>query len=158
MSICLKNFVGVLEPMWRCPKPELFFNRTNIHRPLIGYKVAEIGLCVPNITMNIVDAVDAIISGGPDAYGDLCHPNLILASKDRVACDTVGVAALRTYARYGGFDSTQKKDFIYLDASVFDWDQIKRACQIGLGRRDPTFIEIVYSGVDNIDDIMAEWV
>jgi uncharacterized protein (DUF362 family) len=158
-TICLKNFVGVLEPMWRGPEyPDHIFVRTNIHWPMIGYRIAEIGLSVPNITMNIVDAVDAVLSGGPRTYGDLCHPNLILASKDRVACDTVGVAVLRTYARYGGFDSTMSTDFIYLDKSVFEWDQIRRACQIGLGRRDPAFIEIVDSGVDNIDDIIAEWV
>ena len=131
-SLCMKNLVGVLEPNYRLETD------TNIHTAEIGLKIPEIGLCVPNITMNIIDATEAILRGGPastDREGgmEFAQPNLILASTDRVACDSVGLAVLGTYARDGGFSSSESEEFIYMDRSVFEWDQIRYGCQLGLG-------------------------
>ena len=64
---------------------------------------------------------------------EFAQPNLILASTDRVACDSVGLAVLGTYARDGGFSSSESEEFIYMDRSVFEWDQIRYGCQLGLG-------------------------
>jgi uncharacterized protein (DUF362 family) len=156
-SICLTNLVGVLEPNYRIE------SNTGIHTADIGLKIPEIGLCLPNIAMNVVDATEIILKGGPatsDFRGGMqrARPNLILASTEMVACDTVGVAVLAAYARNRGFSSRDSKDYIYMERSVFEWDQIRRAHELGLGRRDPAFIEIVDRGVDTIDAIIGEWI
>ena len=154
---CMKNFVGVLKPSYRTGGENPL---TNIHTNDVGKNIAEIGLCVPNIIMNIIDATLVVLTGGPsrtNADGGMKYAdaNLIIASKDRVACDTVGVAVLRAYARYQGITAPEAN---YFDRSVFDYDQIRRGCQIGLGRRDPDFIDVVFNSVDNSDGILAEWV
>jgi uncharacterized protein (DUF362 family) len=141
-TCCMKNFVGVLKPS----------NRTDIHTTDLGEKVAEINLCRPNITMNIVDALTIILSGGPASSNmKTADARLILASKDRVACDSLALAILKYYASEQGINED------YVNQSVWEQAQIKRASSLGLGRKDPAHIHIMSDGVDNIDNILAFW-
>jgi uncharacterized protein (DUF362 family) len=80
----------------------------------------------------VMDALDAFAQGGP-ATGTLVHPGLILASRDRVAIDAVGVAILRTY------DTTDE----VANGRIFDLDQIRRAAELGIGVPSADRIELV---------------
>ena len=141
-TCCMKNFVGVLKPA----------NRSDIHTWDLGEKVAEINLCRPNITMNIVDALTIILSGGPASPNmKIADSGLILASKDRVACDSLALAVLKYHASEQGINED------YVKQSVWEQAQIKRASSLGLGRKDPDRIHITSDGVDNIDNILAYW-
>jgi uncharacterized protein (DUF362 family) len=80
----------------------------------------------------ILDGVEAFIDGGP-ARGKKASSEVILASKDRVAIDAVGVALLR----YHGCQTEVAK------GKIFQQDQLKRAVKLGLGVDNPEKIEFL---------------
>lgn len=146
-TCCIKNHVGLISR----------FNRftcggcLGIHWWDLGQESAELNLVAPRHAMNVVDALDVVLSGGPSStdmrYG---HPGLVLASKDRVACDSLAVAVLRHYASEQGISKP------YVDKSVWQQAQITRALELNLGRPRER-IRIVPGGVDNIRDILSKW-
>ena len=79
-----------------------------------------------------MDATEAFVRGGPE-QGELVKPNLILASKDRVAIDAVGVALLRCYG------STPE----IMKGNIFDLEQISRAAELGVGVSSASEIKLV---------------
>ena len=145
-TCCIKNHVGVLSREKRTSG-----GGSGIHTKDLGEKIAELNLSVPVHTMNVVDALSVILSGGP-ASTDMQYtdPGLILACKDRVACDSVGLAVLRHYAAQMGVKRP------YVDKSVWQQAQIVRAQELNLGRYKEN-ISVASEGVDNIDDILAKW-
>src|SRR5208337_174775 len=70
----------------------------------------------------LMDGIKAFVTGGPEA-GKLVEPNLLLASRDRVAIDAVGVAVLKLYGAKGKVG----------EAGIFEQDQLKRASELGFG-------------------------
>jgi uncharacterized protein (DUF362 family) len=145
-TCCIKNHVGVLSRQKRTTG-----GGKGIHTKDLGERVAELNLAAPVHTMNVVDALTVILSGGP-ASGDMhwTEPGLILACKDRVACDSVGLAILRHYASQQGVSRP------YVEKSVWEQAQIRRALQLNLGRNSNN-IEIAHDGVNDINGIMAKW-
>ena len=101
--------------------------------------------------MNIVDATTPGLVNGPSPTTIADAGGLILASADRVACDSVAVAVLKCYAKAMNVTGS------YVNTSVFAQPQIVRAAELGLGIKDPKQIEVVAKDVDNIADIMAQW-
>ncbi|MFX0182320.1 MAG: DUF362 domain-containing protein [Candidatus Hodarchaeota archaeon] len=83
-------------------------------------------------TLVILDGIDAFVDGGPEK-GKLVHPQVMLASKDRVAIDAIGVAILRDHG------TTPEVS----NGSIFDQEQISRAIELDLGVRHPSEIKIV---------------
>jgi len=79
----------------------------------------------------VMDAVSAFSTGGP-SRGTLVHPNLILASTDRIALDAVGVAILRNY------ETTPE----VMNGAIFEQEQIRCAVELGLGVCSPQDIEL----------------
>ena len=145
-TCCIKNHVGVLERQKR-----LRGGGNGIHLKDLGEKVAELNLTIPVYVMNVVDAVSVVLSGGPaSSRMATAAPGLVIASKDRVACDSVALAVLRHYA------SQQAIDRPYLDKSVWQQAQIVRAQQLNLGR-DKDRIKVVSDGVQELDAILAKW-
>jgi uncharacterized protein (DUF362 family) len=132
-TCCLKSFVGVCHPEDR------FQKGTNaLHQRNIGEKIAELNLC-SKPALNVVDATDIMIHGGPD--GILAKPlwvksNLVLAGRDRVACDSVALATLKR------FGAENKIKLPYVTKSVWDQVQIYRAAELGLGQADPKMITL----------------
>ena len=55
--------------------------------------------------------------------GRLVEPKVLLASRDRVAIDAVGVAILKLYGAKGKVG----------EADIFEQDQLKRAVELGFG-------------------------
>ena len=149
-TCCLKAYVGVCLPLdrWQVG-PDAF------HTANISEKIAELNLCVKP-TINIVDATEIMVRGGPDAMDKKTRlwakPDLILASKDRVACDSVAMAVLK---RYG---AEHKVDLPYVTKSVWDQAQIYYSAELGIGQADPAMISIEDMKVPLIDEIKSNWV
>jgi uncharacterized protein (DUF362 family) len=93
--------------------------------------IAEIN-ALYDVDLVVMDAMKAFVTGGPEA-GDTVEPELILASRDRVALDAVGVAILR---RYGSTDEV-------MGGSIFELDQIKRAAELGIGVSSADSISLI---------------
>ncbi len=75
-----------------------------------------------NLDFVVMDGIKAFVTGGPES-GKLVEPNLLLASKDRVAIDAVGVAILKMYGARGKVG----------EGSIFEQDQLKRAAELCFG-------------------------
>jgi uncharacterized protein (DUF362 family) len=79
----------------------------------------------------LMDGIKAFITGGPE-QGLLVEPNLLLASRDRVAIDAVGVAILKIYGAKGRVG----------ESSVFEQDQMRRAAGLGFGVKSAAEIQL----------------
>jgi uncharacterized protein (DUF362 family) len=154
-SCCLKSFVGVCHPedRWQA-------GADGLHARNISEKIAELNLCAQP-TINIVDATTIMVRGGPGSgivWGDPLNrvaiwenPHLILASRDRVACDSLALAVLKLY----GADHKVKRS--YIDKSVWNQTQIYYAAELGLGQAEPDKIAIADVQVPRFDEIKSNW-
>jgi uncharacterized protein (DUF362 family) len=113
--------------------PEGFYDyMTELHTsPFQRLMIAEINRFY-RVDIAIMDATEGFVTGGPD-QGELVKPNMILASKDRVALDAVGVTLLRSYG------STPE----VMEGSIFDLEQIARAAELGIGVASASEIKLV---------------
>nr|AGS52824.1 iron-sulfur cluster-binding protein [uncultured bacterium contig00009] len=95
-----------------------------------GLMIAEVNyVYAPELI--VMDAVEVFITGGPEK-GETAAPEIIAASRDRVALDAVGFAILQyAGARIGG------------SARVFEQAQIRRAAELKLGVDSPEKIRVV---------------
>jgi uncharacterized protein (DUF362 family) len=85
-----------------------------------------------NMDFVLMDGIKAFVTGGPEK-GTLVEPNLLLASRDRVAIDAVGVAVLKMYGAKGKVG----------EADIFEQDQLKRAAELGFGVKSSAEIKLV---------------
>lgn len=128
-TMSLKNSVGLIAN--RVPG-ESYEYMSELHASAFQrLMIAEINKSY-DVDLVIMDATEAFVRGGPDR-GELVEPNLILASKDRVAIDAVGVALLRSY---GTTPEVMK-------GRIFDLEQISRAAELGIGVGSPSAIRLV---------------
>jgi uncharacterized protein (DUF362 family) len=84
-----------------------------------------------NLDFVLMDGIKAFVTGGPE-NGTLVEPKLLLASRDRVAIDAVGVAILKMYGA---------KDKVG-EAGVFEQDQLRRAAELGFGVKSAAEIQL----------------
>jgi uncharacterized protein (DUF362 family) len=86
-----------------------------------------------NYTLDFVlmDGIKAFVTDGPER-GTLVEPKLLLASRDRVAIDAVGVAILKIYGAKGKVG----------EAGVFEQDQLRRAAELGFGVKSAAEIQL----------------
>ncbi len=122
---CLKThfqaqFTGALKLSVGFMKP---FQRVGLHLKNIQEKIAELNKVI-NPDLIIMDARKCFIKGGP-SRGEVREPNLILASRDRVAIDVEGIKIIQSFkgSDLDGIDPWQLS-------------QIKRAVELGLGTKD----------------------
>jgi uncharacterized protein (DUF362 family) len=80
----------------------------------------------------VMDGVEAFTSGGPDR-GNLVRPQVILAGRDRIALDAVGVAILRLFGTTPQVSAGR----------VFEQEQIARAVELELGAQRAQDVRIV---------------
>ena len=97
-----------------------------------------------NPSLIILDGVDAFIDGGP-AKGTLKHPNIMLASTDRIAIDAVGVAILRHLGTTPDVHN----------GPIFEQDQIARAVELNLGVKSASEIKLVSDRPESEDYIQT---
>lgn len=95
-----------------------------------------------NLDLVVMDGIKAFITGGPES-GREVEPELLLASRDRVALDAVGVAILKMYGAKGKIR----------DADIFEQDQIKRAAKLGFGVQSPDEIRLTPLNDDSKADV-----
>ena len=118
-TLSLKNSVGIVAK--RVPRG-FYDYMSELHvSPYQTLMVAEVNKFY-NVDLVVMDAIKAFVNKGPDR-GDLVEPNLLLASRDRVAIDAVGIAILRLY---GSTPNVMK-------GRIFELDQIRRAAELGVG-------------------------
>jgi uncharacterized protein (DUF362 family) len=84
-----------------------------------------------NVDFVLMDGIKAFTTGGPDK-GTLVEPKLLLASRDRVAIDAVGVAILKMYGAKGKVG----------EADIFEQDQLKRTAELGFGVKSAAEIHL----------------
>jgi uncharacterized protein (DUF362 family) len=84
------------------------------------------------VDLVLMDGMKAFLNKGPER-GMIAEPNLLLASKDRVAIDAVGVAILRYY---GTTDNVS-------EGPIFAQEQIRRAAELGIGVKSADEINLV---------------
>ncbi len=117
-TMSLKNSVGLVA---KSVPGGIYNYMWELHgSPYQRLMVAEINKSY-KVDLVVMDATEAFVSGGPDK-GSGVKPGLMLASRDRVAIDAVGVAILRSF----GASSLMKKP-------IFELDQIRRAAELGVG-------------------------
>lgn len=147
-TCCLKAYVGVCLPLDRWQEGTNAFHTANISE-----KIAELNLSV-RPTINIIDATSILMRGGPDGMKKeslWAKPNFVIASKDRVAGDSVAVAALKRFA------AEARVELPYVKKSVWDQVQIYYAAELGIGQADPSQITIEDVKVPLISEIKANW-
>jgi uncharacterized protein (DUF362 family) len=127
-TMSLKNSVGLVAK--RVPGGHYDYMYELHGSPFQRLMIAEVNRFY-SVDLVVMDAAQAFISGGPDK-GTGVEPGVMLASKDRVALDAVGVALLREY----GCSSLGK-------GPVFELDQIRRAAELGVGARSAEAVELV---------------
>jgi uncharacterized protein (DUF362 family) len=120
-SVCLKNFVGATHGRYR---PYMI---DSDHWEEI---VSEINLAY-RPDFNLVDGTRVMYTGGP-WKGDEAETGLVLAGGDRIACDAVAVALMKTFPA----------DERLRNRRVWEQRQIRHAQQIGLGLKDPQSLEL----------------
>lgn len=145
-TCCIKLQVGTMHPDDRLDGGS---DNEGIHTDNLGDIVAELNLAVPKVTMNIVDALSIVLTNGPGC-GETAAPGLIIASKDRVAADSVAVALLRHHAKLQNINKP------YVNKSVWDQAQIKQAQKYNLGREKENIV-VLHDGVEEIDAILTQW-
>lgn len=110
---------------------------------LFGNMIAESNL-VYKPDFYISDATKCFVTEGPN-IGTLREPGIILASPDAIANDTAGLALLKTL---GTIPKIQRN-------SVWAQPQIRRAVELGMGVQNKNEIIIKGSGVEEINEIIA---
>lgn len=118
------------------------WDRNFMHTSLrLQEKIAELGLAIkPSLV--ILDGRKAFCLGGPNK-GELRSPCVIIAGRNMVSCDALGLAVLKHIG-------TTKK---LQHTSIWEIPQIKRAVEIGLGSRGVE--EIRYHGIEEIQELKA---
>lgn len=126
-SICLKNFVGATH----------FRQRPYLVNALHWEEVVtELNLAY-RPDLNIADGTKVMVEGGP-WEGRAEEANLLLASGDRVACDVVGLALIKSYGRWKRL----------LTTSPWEMGQVRRAVELGLGAGSSQELELVTASLD----------
>lgn len=85
----------------------------------------------------LMDGIEAFVDGGP-GHGTRKRGNVIVAGTDRVAIDAIGLCILK---------ELRSNDTI-MQKRVFDFEQIARAAELGLGVKQPQDIELVADDED----------
>jgi uncharacterized protein (DUF362 family) len=127
-TMSLKNSVGLVAKF--DPKDGYNYMGELHASPDQRLMIAEINAAY-NPALVLLDGVLAFVSGGPN-IGEKVESGLILASRDRVALDAVGVAMLR---HLGTTPEVSR-------GAIFDQPQIAHASALGLGAPDPSSVSL----------------
>ena len=110
---------------------------------LFGNMIAESNLVyMPDFYIS--DATKCFVTDGPN-LGTLREPDIVLASSDVVANDAVGLALLKTLGTVSRIQGH----------SVWAQPQIIRAVELGLGVHGREEITVKSSGVEEVEEIIA---
>ena len=137
-TMSLKNSVGLIAK--KVPGT-IYDYMWELHgSPYQRQMIAEINKEYP-VDLVVMDGICAFTDGGPDR-GKQVQPNLILASKDRVAIDAVGVAILRSYEAASHI----------MKGRIFELEQIRRAAELKIGVKSASEIRVTPVDDESIED------
>ncbi len=128
-TMSLKNSVGMIAS--RIKGTTYDYMRELHSSPYQRLMIAEINHFYPT-DLILMDAAEGFSRGGPD-QGTSIKPGLLLASRDRVAIDAVGVALLRLYG------TTPE----VMRGRIFEQEQIARAASLGIGVDQARKIDLI---------------
>lgn len=128
-TLSLKNSVGLVAEV--VPGQSTDYMSELHGSPHQRLMIAEINAAYTPALV-VMDGVEAFVRGGP-ARGESVQANVVLASRDRVALDAVGVAILR---HFGTTAEVSR-------GSVFEQEQIARAVELGLGAQGPEEMDLL---------------
>jgi len=138
-TLSLKNSVGLVAK--RIPG-EIYDYMRELHTsPFQRQMIAEINKQY-DVDIVIMDGIRGFVDDGPER-GELVEPNLLLASSDRVALDSVGVAILRSYGAKGKV----------AQGRIFEQDQLRRAVELGIGVKSASEIKLRSLDSDCKEDV-----
>jgi uncharacterized protein (DUF362 family) len=130
-TLSLKNSVGMVAKY--SPADGYNYMRELHSSPYQRVMIAELNqLYRPSLI--VMDGLEAFVRGGPE-QGKRARPGVIMAAKDRVALDAVGVAILRLFGA----------SRVVSQGRIFDQEQIRRAAQLKLGVSQASQIKLVTS-------------
>lgn len=129
ITLSLKNSVGLVAKK----VPGSIYNYMGeLHlSPNQRNMIAEINKHYP-VDLILMDGMKVFLNQGPEK-GLTVEPNLIIASKDRVAIDAVGIAILRYYGTTENVSA----------GPIFQLEQLKRAAEIGVGVESADKINLI---------------
>ena len=127
-TMSLKNSVGMVAS--RDPEDGYGY-MSELHSIYQRQLIAEINTAYEPEFI-IMDGIKGFSKGGPSS-GTLIEPGIMIASRDRIALDAVGVAVLRIYGTTTEVSS----------GSIFEQEQIARAVELGIGISKSDEIEII---------------
>ena len=128
-TLSLKNSVGLVANEM---SNEAYSYMNELHTsPFQGQMIAEINNFY-HTDLVLMDGIRAFVDGGPDKGAEV-EPDLLFASKDRVALDSVGIAVLRSYG---------KSDPTIMKGRIFELDQIQRAAMLEMGVKSASEIKL----------------
>lgn len=128
-TMSLKNSVGMIAS--RIKGTSYDYMRELHSSPYQRLMIAEVNRFYPT-DLILMDAAEGFSRGGPD-QGTLIKPGLLLASRDRVAIDAVGVALLRHYG------TTPEM----MRGRIFEQEQIARAASLEIGVDQARKIDLI---------------
>lgn len=132
----LKIFVGAIPPD----------ERWQMHLSSDFLKcLAEIALCTDKIRLSILDARQGFSEGGPDE-GTSITPGIIIASKNLVAADAVGLALLKTIGTTSELMNTR----------VWEHPTIERGVEVFHPSLTLETMDLRWENIENMDEIREQ--
>ncbi|MFQ5927576.1 MAG: DUF362 domain-containing protein [Terriglobia bacterium] len=122
-SVCMKNFVGATHSRYR---PYMIDSE---HWEEI---VSELNLAY-RPDLNLVDGTRVMYAGGP-WRGEETEMGLVLAGGDRIACDAVAVALMKTFPTHQRIQ----------ERGVWEQTQLRHARELGLGIGGPNSLDLEF--------------
>lgn len=143
-TMALKNVIGLIDADSR---RHYHSRRRREGYAVFATMIAEMALAMqPSLT--ILEGMAAFITGGPSG-GHVVQPDLVIASRDRVAADVVGLAVLR---HHGSQEGVPSEEYIQ-GLPPADQPVIREAARLRIGVGDPARIEVRGHGVAELDAI-----
>jgi uncharacterized protein (DUF362 family) len=137
-TMSLKNSVGLVARFEQVGIYTRDYMTEMHHSPDIRRMIAEINQAYET-DLVVMDALKAFVRGGPN-QGEIVSPGVMLASRDRVAIDAVGVAILRMYGTTPEVSA----------GKIFEQEQIARAAELGIGVRSVDEIRVEPLGDESV--------
>ncbi len=152
-TLSMKNFIGAIGDASRDP---IHFNETlasDFHP--IGRDIAVLNQPFSPL-INVVDATTAVINGGPQGDGgDTVRtlPGLILASRDRVALDALGVSLIKLELGRNDVPQPDASHTSLVETGAWQLPQIVEGASHGLGVGSEAEVQLVFEDVPDAAEL-----
>lgn len=148
VSLTMKNLIGAIGDGSRNPMHYV----TGDPEPL-GRDIAILNQAFPMV-MSLLDARLALVNGGPEGVGPdrlLATPDLVLASRDRLALDAFGTSIIRRELARATVTKPDQIHAYLTSHRPWDMPQVRQGAALGLGVSGADRVELAYDGVPDDD-------